>query len=74
MSRVRFRVIFIVLVLILLLASILFGVLTYGLDSVQSPPPGTEGGAVDHAWMSAAESRLPADSKLAKMPWRAVPG
>ena len=37
MARIRFRVVFILLVLILLIASAIFGLLTYWLD--REPPP-----------------------------------
>jgi len=37
MARIRFRVVFILLVLILLMASAIFGLLTYWLD--KEPPP-----------------------------------
>ncbi len=37
MSRIRFRIVFMLVILILLLASAVFGVLTYWLDG--DPPP-----------------------------------
>jgi hypothetical protein len=43
MSRTRFRVVFLLLVLILLAASILSGLLTYGLG-MDEPPASTPGG------------------------------
>jgi hypothetical protein len=44
MSRLRFRVVFILLILILLIASALFGVLTYWLEGEPPPVSGSRGG------------------------------
>jgi hypothetical protein len=44
MLRIRFRVVFILLILILLAASILFGLLTYGLDTEMPPDPAPDDG------------------------------
>lgn len=43
MSRVRFRVVFILLVLLLLIASAVFGLLTYWLDEKALPVSGVRG-------------------------------
>jgi flagellar basal body-associated protein FliL len=44
MSRTRFRIVFILLVLILLAASAVFGVLTYWLGADQTQPEGDDMG------------------------------
>lgn len=44
MSRLRFRILFLLLVLILLLASLVFGILTYWLDAESPSSEPTEGG------------------------------
>jgi hypothetical protein len=41
MSRSRFRIVFVLLVLILLVASVLFALLTYWLDAGGAAEPGT---------------------------------
>jgi hypothetical protein len=50
MWRTRFRIVFILLVLILLLASALFGVLTYWLGGRLPPVPGSRRGGEVLMW------------------------
>ncbi len=64
MSRKRFIVLFILLVLILLVASALFGVLTYGLNTREpldsTPEPGSAG---QMGWVALAARPGPGSSE-----------
>lgn len=63
MSRKRFIVVFILLVIILLMASALFGVLTYGLNTKEPMHPTPEpGGTLRTVWVTRAERSCPSRS------------
>jgi hypothetical protein len=67
MSRNRFGIVFILLVLILLVVSTLFGVLTYWLDAeAVSPPSPGQGGMlpVEHTQGSGREPRCLATTSI----------
>jgi hypothetical protein len=65
MSRISFRVLFLLLVLILLLASFLFGVLTYWLDAGSPPSSGPmDGGRLRMQPRYVAEVLVPGSRAL----------